>query len=211
MTEDQRRAGDAFALGQQHVVGIQHLDHLTAGKPGNGRHGEHGERHAGQHAGTKDVFCGEQHGEPAELEAEGIAQCQRKDVGRHRNADDRDDGGDGIKNGVPLEGGDDAQHQAHQRAQRDGHAADLDGDGQAGLHQLGDGRVLGDVVAHAQVAPEHVAHIAEELDVDGLIQTVLGVQRSPHVSGQLFIVERGAGHQLHEDEQHQQDGQQREQ
>ena len=54
-------------------------------------------------------------------------------------------------------------------------------------------------------------HIAEELDVDGLVEAVLCVQGRAHVSRQLFIVEGRTGHQLHEDEQHQQDGQQRKQ
>ena len=76
---------------------------------------------------------------------------------------------------------------------------------------LGDGRVLGDIVAYAEVTAQHVGHIAEELYINGLIQTVLCVQGCAHFRCQLFIVEGRTGHQLHEDEQHQQDGQQRKQ
>ena len=72
-------------------------------------------------------------------------------------------------------------------------------------------KVIIEIPDDAQVAPEHVAHIAEELDVDGLIQTVLCVQGCAHFRRQLFIVEGRTGHQLHQDEQHQQDGQQRKQ
>ena len=211
MAEDQRRAGDALALGQQHVIGIKDFDHLTAGKAGNGGHGEHGKRDAGQDAGAKDILGGEQHWEPAELEAKGIAQGQCEHIGRHRHADDRDDGGDGIKNGIPLECGNDAQHQAHSGTQRHSHAAHLNGDGQAALDELGDGCILGDVIAHAKISTEHIAHIAEELDVDGLIQAVLCVQGSPHIGCQLFIIEGRTGHQLHQDKQHQQNCQQCEQ
>ena len=211
VAEDQRRAGDALALGQQHIIGVEDFDHLAAGEAGDGRHGEHGQRHAGQYAGPEDVLRGEEHRKPAELEAEGVAQRQRKDVGRHRHADDRDDGGDGVKDGVPLEGGNDAQHKAHHGTQHDRHAADLDGDGQTGLDELGDGRILGDIVADAEIAAKHIAHIAEELDVDGLVEAVLCVQGRAHVSRQLFIVEGRTGHQLHQDEQDQQNGQQSEQ
>ena len=115
------------------------------------------------------------------------------------------------KNGIPLEGSDDAQHKAHQSAQRNGHAADLNRDGQAGLDELGDRRIFGDVVAHTQIAPEHIAHVAEELDVDRLVKAVFCIERGSHIGCQLFVVEGRAGHQLHQDEQHQQDGQQRKQ
>ena len=43
----------------------------------------------------------------------------------------------------------------------------------AGLDELGDGRIFGDIVADTQIAPEHIAHIAEELDIDGLVKAVL--------------------------------------
>ena len=36
VAEDQRRAGNALALGQQHIIGVQNLNHLTSGKAGNG-------------------------------------------------------------------------------------------------------------------------------------------------------------------------------
>ena len=211
MAEDQRRAGNALALGQQHIIGVQNFDHFTAGKAGNGSHGEHGQRDAGQHTGAEHVLCGEQHGEPLELEAKGIAQGQRDHVRRHRHADDRDDGGQSVEDGVPLEGCNDAEHKAHDGTQCNSHAAHTDGNGQTGLDQLGDGRVLGDIVADAEVTAQHVGHIAEELHIDRLIQTVLCVQGCAHFRRQLFIVEGRTGHQLHEDEQHQQDGQQRKQ
>ena len=70
---------------------------------------------------------------------------------------------------------------------------------------------MGVFLAHAKITPEHVAHIAEELDVDGLIQAVLCVQGSPHIGRQLFIIEGRTGHQLHQDKQHQQNCQQCEQ
>ena len=50
---------------------------------------------------------------------------------------------------------------------------DLNGDGQTGLDELRDGRIFGDIVADTQIAPEHIAHIAEELDIDGLVKAVL--------------------------------------
>ena len=84
-------------------------------------------------------------------------------------------------------------------------------DGQAGLDELGDRRIFGDVVAHTQIAPEHIAHVAEELDVDRLVKAVFCIERGSHIGCQLFVVEGRAGHQLHQDEQHQQDGQQRKQ
>ena len=211
MAEDQRRAGNALALGQQHVIGIQNFDHLTAGKAGNGGHGKHRQRNAGQNAGTKHILGREQHREPLQLEAEGVAQRQCEHIGRHRHTDDRDDGGQSVENGIPLESGNDAQDQTHDGTQRDSHAAHADGDGQTGLDQLGDGCILGDIVADAEVTAQHVGYIAEELYIDGLIQTVLCVQGCAHFRRQLFIVERRTGHQLHEDEQHQQDGQQRKQ
>ncbi len=73
------------------------------------------------------------------------------------------------------------------------------------------GVIFGDVVAHTQIAPEHIAHVAEELDIDRLVKAVFCVERGSHIGCQLFVVERRAGHQLHQDEQHQQDGQQRKQ
>ncbi len=51
-------------------------------------------------------------GEPLELEAKGIAQGQCDHVRRHRHADDRDDGGQSVEDGVPLEGCNDAEHKA---------------------------------------------------------------------------------------------------
>jgi hypothetical protein len=85
---------------------------------------------------------------------------------------------------------------------------DADGDGQARFDQLADGGVLADVVAHAEVAAEHVGDVAEKLHRDGLVEPVFGVQRRALGVRQLFIVERRARHELEQNKQHQRDGEQ---
>ena len=66
-------------------------------------------------------------------------------------------------------------------------------------------------IAHAKISAEHIAHIAEELDIDRLVKAVLCIQGCTHIRRQLFIIEGRTGHQLHQDEQHQQNCQQRKQ
>ena len=67
-----------------------------------------------------------------------------------------DHSGQSVEDGVPLEGCNDAEHKAHDGTQCDSHAAHTDRNGQTGLDQLGDGRVLGDIVADAEVTAQHV-------------------------------------------------------
>ena len=63
-------------------------------------------------------------------------------------------------------------------------------------------------IAHSQIAPEHFADIAEKLHYHRFVQTVAFLEGSDLLFGQLCIVERGAGHKLHQQEQHQQDNEQ---
>ena len=107
-----------------------------------------------------------------------------------------------------LERRNNAENQAHQRAQRHRLTADLDGNRQTGLDELADGGIFTDCVADTEITPAQVGNILTELHDDGLVQTVLFVQHGPLVVGQLFIVEGRAGHQLQQDKQHQRDGQQ---
>ena len=160
---DDAALGDALGAGGADVVLAQHFEHRGAGQPGDdaGRHDGQRQRRQEQMvqqvrqvAAAVDRVHAAEPGRGASVTAKTQDEQQAEPEGRHRNAD-QDDEGDGLVGPAELaDGRDDARQQADNRAQ-DQRRSGKDQRCLKALHHLVEHRPVEGVGA-AEIAVEQV-------------------------------------------------------
>ena len=187
---------EALGAGRAHVVLVERVEHARAGHAGDDGHRVERERERRQddvlhdvaerlevtrEQGVDDVEPRPAHGLEQRVHAspgrQDVPDAREEDdeedarpVDGHRHAEKREDGRHAVDRGPLVDGGDDAEDDAHERREDDRHEGELDRRREAAHDLLGDRRVR--VVGGPQVTGERTTQEVEVLQQYRVAQAV---------------------------------------